>query len=116
MLDENDWYGITYDGMYGGLYMPSDRLIDVKEAHDWGIKTWCSFEPVTDADRVLECIENCYDIFDKVKIGKLNYYSSNINWKQFGEEAEQLCKQLGIDHYIKESLRVEMVKPPKEEE
>ena len=114
LLDKNDWYGITYDGMYGGVYMPSDRLIDVKAAHDRGIKTWCSFEPVTDADRVLECIENCYDIFDKVKIGKLNYYSSDINWKQFGEEAEQLCKQLGIDYYIKESLRAEMVKPPKE--
>lgn len=108
LLDENDWYGVTYDGAYSGAYMPSDRVADAKEAHNKGIKTWCSFEPVIDADRVLECIENCGDIFDKVKIGKLNYYPSEINWKKFGEEAETLCKKLGIDYYIKESLRKEM--------
>lgn len=108
LLDEYDWYGITYDGTYGGVYWSSDRVADAKEAHNRGIKTWCSFEPVIDADRVLECIENCGDIFDKVKIGKLNYYPSEINWQKFGEEAETLCKKLGIDYYIKESLRKEM--------
>jgi hypothetical protein len=45
---------------------------------------------------------------DKVKIGKLNYYLSDINWKQFGEKAEALCKELGLNYYIKESLRKEM--------
>ena len=108
LLDENDWYGITYDGSYGGIYMPSDRLGDVLCAHQRGIKTWCSFEPVVDADRVLECISNCSDIFDKVKIGKLNYFPSTIDWKAFGEEAERVCKESGIDYYIKDSLRREM--------
>ena len=45
---------------------------------------------------------------DKVKIGKLNYHKSYINWAEFGRKAEKLCKQLGIDYYIKESLRAEM--------
>ena len=108
LLDENDWYGITYDGMYGGSYMPSDRLADIKWARDLGIKTWCSFEPVVDANAVLECIENAADIFDKVKIGKLNYWPSTINWREFGAEVEALCKTLGLDYYIKESLRKEM--------
>lgn len=108
LLDENDWYGITYDGSYGGVYMPSDRLADAKEAHDKGIKTWCSFEPVVDADCALECIENCGDIFDKVKIGKLNYHPSTINWVEFGHKAKALCQKLGVDYYIKESLRKEM--------
>jgi hypothetical protein len=110
LLDDEDWYGITYDGSYGGAYMPSDRVIDAKVAHDYGIKTWCSFEPVVNANTVLDCIEGCADVFDKVKIGKLNYHPSSINWKQFGEQAEQLCKELGIDYYIKESLRKEMEK------
>lgn len=39
---------------------------------------------------------------------KLNYHPSIINWKQFGHEAEFLCKKLGMDYYIKESLRKEM--------
>ena len=112
LLDGGDWYGITYDGQYAGAYMPSDRWTDIWEAHGRGIKTWCSFEPVIDADRVLEAIENCADILDKVKIGKLNYYPSTINWAKFGREAEALCKKLGLDYYIKDSLRKEMEAHP----
>ena len=65
-----------------------------------------------DADRVLEAIENCADILDKVKIGKLNYYPSTINWAEFGRKAEVFCKKLGLDYYIKDSLRKEMEAHP----
>lgn len=51
----------------------------------------------------------CFNI-NKVKIGKLNYHPSDINWAQFGREAEVLCKGLGLDYYIKDSLRAEMEK------
>lgn len=112
LLGGEDWYGVTYDGQYGGVYMPSDRLADIREAHGRGIKTWCSFEPVIDADRVMETLESCADIFDKVKIGKLNYYPSTINWAKFGREAEALCKKLELDYYIKDSLRKEMEAKP----
>ena len=47
---------------------------------------------------------------DKIKIGKLNYHPSPANWHNFGHEAERLCKELGIDYYIKDSLRAEMEK------
>ena len=66
---------------------------------------------LTDAG-VLEAIENCADILDKVKIGKLNYYPSTINWAEFGRKAEALCKKLGLDYYIKDSLRKEMEAKP----
>lgn len=112
LLDGEDWYGITYDGLYGGDYMPSDRLVDIHEAHNRGIKTWCSFEPVVDEYRVLECLLNCADIFDRVKIGKLNYCPTNINWAKFGRLAEAICKRMGLDYYIKESLRAEMEREP----
>ena len=46
----------------------------------------------------------------QLKIGKLNYCPSNINWKEFGKKAEALCKKLGVDYYIKESLCREMEK------
>ena len=45
---------------------------------------------------------------DMVKIGKLNYHKSDINWRDFGIKAEQICKEQGINYYIKESLRREM--------
>ena len=50
------------------------------------------------------------DVVDKVKIGKLNYHPSTIDWNAFGHRAENLCKTLGIDYYIKDSLRAEMEK------
>ncbi|MBR4079682.1 MAG: hypothetical protein IKK29_05675, partial [Christensenellaceae bacterium] len=90
------------------IYEPSDRIADLYSAKMKGIKTWVSFEPVLDADEVLRCIEETRSFVDKVKIGKLNYYPSDINWKVFGKDVESLCRKLGIDYYIKDSLRAEM--------
>ena len=110
LLDENDWYGITLDGVGDG----QDRLWQARidsliKARERGIKTWISFEPVTDETKFF--IELSAAVWaDKVKIGKLNYHKSNINWAEFGRKAEKLCKRLGIDYYIKESLRAEMEK------
>ena len=104
LLDGEDWYGITLDGS-----VSSDRSIwALKEAHRRGIKTWISFEPVIDADEVLELIEALAPFTDKMKIGKLNYHPSDINWADFGRRAEALCQSLGVDYYIKDSLRKEM--------
>ena len=114
LLDENDWYGITEDGFYENAYVIEEckRVLSLKEAHDRGIKTWVSFEPVTDESRFFWALEGIgiSRFVDKVKIGKLNYHPSTINWKEFGEKAEALCKSLGIEYYIKDSLREEMNK------
>ena len=114
LLDENDWYGITYSGatplQEPGALERSARLFTLGEAKSKGIKTWVSFEPVIDDLQVLFTIEAHHGFFDKVKIGKLNYWPSPINWKKFGMEAEGLCRSLGIDYYIKDDLRKEMEK------
>ena len=62
------------------------------------------------AETVLSQIETVAPFVDKVKVGKLNYHPSDINWKEFGEKAEALCKKLGLNYYIKDSLRKEMIK------
>ena len=111
LLDENDWYGITYDGAAHGVYEPSSRVVDLYSAKQCGINTWVSCEPVLNASRVLDFLRNCNDFTDKVKIGKLNYYPSNINWKIFGFAVERLCRELRMDYYIKDDLRKEMEKP-----
>lgn len=115
LLDENDWYGITISCNTDKQLVaepktlnPFARLWVLGEAKSRGIKTWVSFEPVIDDKAVLHCIWEYHSLFDKVKIGKLNYHPSEINWKQFGIEAENLCRSLGIDYYIKDSLRKEM--------
>ena len=109
LLDENDWYGITLDGIGNGRNPLWKARVDaLAEAHSRGIKTWVSFEPVTNERQFFIELHLVSLMVDKVKIGKLNYYPSNIDWKTFGENAEELCKKLNIDYYIKDSLRAEM--------
>ena len=108
-MDENDWYGITLDGTTCNA-PKNERLDSLAEAHSLDIKTWVSFEPVTDSKSFFIDLHLVSLIVDRVKIGKLNYHPSNINWKQFGIKAEELCKKLGLDYYIKDSLRKEMEK------
>lgn len=112
LLDENDWYGITLDGVRTAETEDRRRnnLMSLAKAHAMGIKTWVSFEPVTDASKFFVELHAVVNVVNKVKIGKLNYYPSNIDWKDFGVRAERLCKDLGIDYYIKDSLRAEMEK------
>lgn len=110
LLDGEDWYGVTLDGGEDGDTAIS-RLESLRYAATCGAKTWISFEPVLNDRRILTYIKLARDFFvDKVKIGKLNYYPSNIDWKKFGHDAEELCQHLGVNYYIKESLRAEMEK------
>lgn len=111
LLDENDWYGITLDGIGNGRNrLWKSRVDALAEAHNKGIKTWVSFEPVTNERQFFIELHLVSLMVDKVKIGKLNYHPSDIDWKIFGEKAEALCKSLGIDYYIKDGLREEMNK------
>lgn len=103
LLDSEDWYGITIDGQ-----SKHPGYVVLRDAHKRGIRTWVSFEPVLDAKRVLRAILEVSGTVDRVKIGKLNYHPSDINWKWFGFEAEALCQRLSLDYYIKDSLRKEM--------
>lgn len=109
LLDQNDWYGITFDG--AGV-RDMHFVADLSLAHEQGIKTWISFEPVINEERVinfLDCITR-KRIVDRVKIGKLNYHPSSIDWKTFGIKIEKICQEIGVDYYIKDSLRMEMQK------
>lgn len=109
LLGPEDWYGITLDGIGNGRNPQWKARVDaLAEAHSLGIKTWVSFEPVTDEREFFINLHLVSPFVDKVKIGKLNYHKSDIDWADFGRRAETLCQQLGLDYYIKESLRAEM--------
>lgn len=113
LLTSDDWYGVTIDGCNESGHneksaTPLSRYMALNEAHRRGIKTWVSFEPVINAENVRKTIKSIAHFIDKVKIGKLNYHPSDINWADFGRKAESLCQQLGIEYYIKDSLRKEM--------
>lgn len=111
LLDDEDWYGVTVSGAEHESQEPGA----IPEGQRLGImqnapcRKWISFEPVIQQDFVLTIL-SLIGKGVRVKIGKLNYHPSAINWAQFGREAEALCKSLGLDYYIKDSLRAEMEK------
>lgn len=119
LLDENDWYGVsissfntTTDHRMISPYEPRAknpyfRVAIAEKAKAQGIKTWISLEPVVD-EYVIQTFSCFSSAFDKVKVGKLNYFPSDIDWKEFGKEAEKLCQEMGVNYYIKDSLRKEM--------
>ena len=109
LLDGDDWYGVTLDGTNNGQRRSNMQLIqDLYDANAKGIKTWVSFEPVINPGNALHYLRLVVPIIDSVKIGKLNYHPSDINWADFGRRAEALCQSIGVDYYIKDSLRKEM--------
>ena len=114
LLDENDWYGVTYSGskllQEPNAFGSFQRICSLITAKQHRIKTWVSFEPIINDEDVLNLIYSHHRFFDRVKIGKLNYYPSDIDWAKFGHEVEELCQSLGLDYYIKDSLRKEMDK------
>ena len=111
LLDENDWYGITIDGTANKHCLGNhERLSCLHAAHAKGIKTWISFEPVINVGVVIRALHMVAPYIDKVKIGKLNYHHSDIEWATFGRLIEKECQILALDYYIKDSLREEMNK------
>lgn len=112
LLDGKDWFGVTISGYSRNKVEPgagtvNDRIASLREAHWRGIKTWVSHEPVLNDEDVLDFLGKA-DYVDLFKIGKLNYHPSDINWAAFGREAEKICKERGLNYYIKDDLRKAM--------
>ncbi len=95
--------------------LPQERIDTLKEAHDRGIYTWVSIEPVLYPAQSLDLIELTHTFVNKYKIGTLNYSNKlpdelkervkNINWQDYGITAINLVKKLGKEYYIKDDLK-----------
>lgn len=108
LLDSGDSFGITLTGINEPMAAPqAERVKTLLDVAKLGVKTWVSFEPVIDPTAVLIAIATA-NADTLLKIGKLNHYKSETNWKEFGLEAERICKENGWNYYIKEDLRAEM--------
>lgn len=83
---------------------PKSRIEALHLAKAWDIETWVSLEPVIDEKESLEIIKKTANVADLYKIGKLNHYKSDINWRKFGMAAVRLCRQLGKNYFIKKDL------------
>ena len=103
-----------------GASLPLIRWKALEAAHEAGIFTWASIEPVIFAQQSLDNIEATLDIVDHFKIGKLNHMKPPIpiDWPAFRENAIDMLKRNGFtettecdrqpikkSYYIKKDLK-----------
>jgi len=115
LLTSKDWFGVTLTNLDDKLSLkweplaalPTERMRSLRNAHEKGIKTWVSLEPVLYPETTLEIIRKTYDFVDKFKVGTLNYHphSKTIDWRKFAADVESLLSELKCDYYLKEDLR-----------
>lgn len=87
---------------------PEERLQALKKAHEMGIPTWASLEPVIDPHQSLEIIRRTQEYVDEYKVGKWNHATeaAAIDWPAFASEVVALLKTTGKKYYIKKDLAV----------
>jgi DNA repair photolyase len=91
-----------------GAAPPAERIESLQVAHEMGISTWVSFEPVFDPESVYRMIEKTHPFVDLYKVGKMNYHpiSKTMDWVKFRETCVEMLTQLGKSYYIKSDLRL----------
>ena len=104
----SDWFGVTltFDNAIDskqnepGAALPKDRIKALEEAHNRGIQTWVSMEPVLDPDQTLHLIELTHEFVDHFRVGKLNHFpdiEAKIDWPKFRKDVAALMQKCGKD-------------------
>jgi DNA repair photolyase len=112
---ELSFYGVTLTMSSAAGFMeyepkaanPYERRMSLRMAHQLGIPTWVSIEPVIDPVQSLYWIENAAPYTDMFKVGKWNHdkRADAIDWRKFAHDAKDLLESLGKQYYIKDDLR-----------
>lgn len=85
--------------------LPSDRMRALRLAHEQGIPTWVSLEPVIDPAQTLAIIDLTHEYVDEYKVGTLNYVLNQTDWGAFAQAAKAKLDSYGCHHYLKADLR-----------
>lgn len=91
-----------------GAALPDDRIDALRIAHDHGISTWVSLEPVIDPLQSLHLIDLTHEIVDFYWVGKLNHYpeiEQTIDWVKFRSDTIELLEKHGNDYSFKRALK-----------
>ena len=83
-----------------------DRVRLLKEAHNMGIYTWVSMEPVISTEQALSFFEAMHPWVDLWKVGKLNYHphSKTVDWADFRDRFVFKAKSVNANYIIKKDL------------
>jgi DNA repair photolyase len=88
-----------------GASLPDDRIASLRKAKEKGITTWVSFEPVIDPEQVYALYEKTKEFVDLYKIGKLNHYKNDTDWKKFVHTMIEKCEKDNKEYMIKDALK-----------
>lgn len=90
-----------------GAAPTAERVAALKKAHDLGVKTWVSCEPVYSPEQTLHLIRETHEFVDLYKVGVLNYApeAKSIDWPAFGHDVVALLEDLGAAYYLKADLK-----------
>jgi DNA repair photolyase len=115
LLTHNDRFGVTLTSLDAklslqwepGAALPEERINSLKRAHERGIRTWVSLEPVLYPEISLEIIRQTHTFVDEFKVGTLNYHphAGSIDRHRFAVDVKKLLSDLNCDYYLKEDLR-----------
>ncbi|MEN6431160.1 MAG: hypothetical protein ABFC80_10030 [Coriobacteriales bacterium] len=85
---------------------PADRVASLWYAHEHGLQTWASIEPVIDPAQSLELIRLAAPFVDLFKVGRWNHdhRADAIDWRAFARDAVALLDELGAAYYLKQDL------------
>ncbi|GAI17848.1 unnamed protein product, partial [marine sediment metagenome] len=89
-----------------GAALPVERMGNLRQAHELGLETWVSCEPVIYPEATLELIKLTAPFVDHYKVGTLNYHphGKTIDWPKFARDVKQLLEGLGKRYYLKRDL------------
>ncbi len=99
-----------------GAALPGDRISAIKKAHDLGIETWVSLEPLTlESPRL---IQETYGFVDRYKIGKMNHWPEpwGPNLWEILDECIEILREKNKTFYIKKDTRAFCKEPLRSEE
>jgi DNA repair photolyase len=88
--------------------LPQERIENLRAAHERGIYTWVSLEPVLYPVQTYALIEASRPYVDEYWVGKLNWHphALTIDWPQFTREVCRVLK--GSNFHLKSDLRSSM--------
>jgi hypothetical protein len=90
-----------------GAASVADRILAIKLAHNLGIWTWVSLEPIIVPEQAIALIGELSPWVDEWRAGKLNYHptAQQIDWAKWTVQIVAALQASGRAYLVKASLR-----------
>lgn len=101
------WWNSDMRGWEPGAAEVQDRIEAVRVAHEMGVRTWLSIEPIIKPVAALQIVTSLAGMVDEFRLGKLNHHpaAAQVDWHEWAPRLLRACQESGRSYLIKESLR-----------